>query len=50
LEEIICDFCSRRMALRTHNLAQGCLKKDFDEVVEAKFQGVERPCKIIFCI
>jgi hypothetical protein len=26
------------------------LKKDFDEVDEAMFHGVERPCEIIFYI
>jgi hypothetical protein len=26
------------------------LKNDFSEVEEAKFQGVERPYEIIFCI
>jgi hypothetical protein len=25
------------------------IKNDFGEVNEAMFQGVERPCKIIFC-
>jgi hypothetical protein len=26
------------------------LKNDFGEVDEGMFQGVERPCEIIFCI
>jgi hypothetical protein len=37
------------MALRTHMLS-GRLKTDFDEVVEAIFQGVERPYERIPCI
>jgi hypothetical protein len=38
------------MALRTRNLPSRRLKKDFVEVDEAMFQGVERPCELIFCI
>jgi hypothetical protein len=37
------------MALRTHNLPSGRLKKNFVEVDEAMFQGVERPCEFILC-
>jgi hypothetical protein len=37
------------MALRTHNLTSGRLRK-LGEVDEAMFQGVERPCELIFCI
>jgi hypothetical protein len=38
------------MALRTHNLPSGRLKKDFGEVDEAMFQGVEGLFELIFCI
>jgi hypothetical protein len=38
------------MALKTHNLPSGRLKKDFCEVDEAMFEGVERPYEIIFWI
>jgi hypothetical protein len=44
------DILSRRMALWIHNLPSVRLKNDFREVDEAMFQGVERPCKLIFCI
>jgi hypothetical protein len=37
------------MALRILNLLSGRLKKEFDEFDEALFQGVERPCELIFC-
>jgi hypothetical protein len=37
---------NRRKGLRTHNLPSGRLKKDFSEVDEAKFQGVERPIEL----
>jgi hypothetical protein len=33
------DDSSRRMALRTHNLPSGRLKKDFVKVDEAMFEG-----------
>jgi hypothetical protein len=36
------------MGLRNHNLPWGNLKNDFGEVEKAMFQGVERPCEIIF--
>jgi hypothetical protein len=39
------------MILRTHNLPSGRLKKNyFGEFDEVFFQGVERPCELIFCI
>jgi hypothetical protein len=41
---------SRRMALRNHNLSLDVLRNDFGEVDETMFQGIERPCKINFCI
>jgi hypothetical protein len=44
------DVLSRRMALRTHNLSSGSFKKLLWWSHEAMFQGVKRPCKIIFCI
>jgi hypothetical protein len=44
------DVLSRRMALRTHNLSPTRLKNDFDDVDEARFQGVQRPCEPISCI
>jgi hypothetical protein len=43
-------FLSRRMALRTHNLHSGRLKKDFGEVDDAIFKGVKRPLELNFCI
>jgi hypothetical protein len=36
------------MGERIHNL--GVLKYNFGEDDEAMFQGVERPCELIFCI
>jgi hypothetical protein len=44
------DVLIRRMTLRNHNLHSGRLKNDFVEVDETMFQGVERPCDIVFCI
>jgi hypothetical protein len=38
------------MALRIHNFPSGRLKNKFGEVDEAMFQGMERPCELIFCI
>jgi hypothetical protein len=38
------------MALRTLNSLLDVLKADFGEVDDALFQGVERPCELIFCI
>jgi hypothetical protein len=38
------------MALRTHNMPSGRLKKDFGDVDEAMFKGVKRPHDIIYCI
>jgi hypothetical protein len=38
------------MALRTHNLPFGHLKKIFAEVDEAKFQGVDGSSARILCI
>jgi hypothetical protein len=38
------------MDLSTHNVPSGTLKKNFVQVEEAVFQGVERLCEIIFCI
>jgi hypothetical protein len=38
------------MALKTHNLPSGRIKKDVVEVDEEIVQGVERPCELIFCI
>jgi hypothetical protein len=38
------------MGVRTHNLNSNVLKYDFDNVDEAMFHDVERPCEIIFCI
>jgi hypothetical protein len=38
------------MALRTHNLPSGRLKKDFVEVDDAMNQCAERSCELIFCI
>jgi hypothetical protein len=43
-------FLSRRMALRTHDMTTGRLKKRLWYVDEAMFQGVERPREIILCI
>jgi hypothetical protein len=37
------------MALTDHNLPSGRLKNYNDEVNEAMFQAVVRPCEIIFC-
>jgi hypothetical protein len=44
------DVLSRRLALRTHNLTSGHLKNEFGEVDEEMFQGVERPCELIFYV
>jgi hypothetical protein len=38
------------MALRTHNLSSRLLKKDIVEVDEVMYQGIQRPCELIFCI
>jgi hypothetical protein len=38
------------MALGTHNLPSGYLKKRFGEVDEAMFQGIESQCELIFSI
>jgi hypothetical protein len=39
------------MAQRTSILSPGCLKKkNFGEVDEAMFQGVQMLCELIFCI
>jgi hypothetical protein len=38
------------MALLTHNLSSGRLKKDFDEVDETMFHDVDWPSELIFCI
>jgi hypothetical protein len=40
---------SRRMVLWKHRLLD-VFQNDFSEVDEAIFQGVERPCELIFCI
>jgi hypothetical protein len=37
------------MELR-NNLPSGRPKKDYDDVDEAMFQGVEGPCELILCI
>jgi hypothetical protein len=44
------DVLRRRTSLRTHNLISGRLKKDFGEVDEVMFQGVEGLIEKIFCI
>jgi hypothetical protein len=46
----VSDVLSRRMVLRNTNLPSGRLKNNYDEVDEAKFQGVEGPCELIFYI
>jgi hypothetical protein len=38
------------MALETQNMPSESFKNDFDEVDEAIFLFVERPCELIFCI
>jgi hypothetical protein len=38
------------MALGTHNLSSGRLRKDFDETDETKFRGVDWPSELIFWI
>jgi hypothetical protein len=38
------------MALFPHNLLLDIIKIDVGEVHETKFQGVERPCQLIFCL
>jgi hypothetical protein len=38
------------MVLRTYNMPSDVLKGDFCNVGEAIFEGVERPCELIFCI
>jgi hypothetical protein len=44
------DDFGRRIALRTHNLPSGSLKKkDFGEVDEQMFEGFQRPLEIILC-
>jgi hypothetical protein len=44
------DVLSRRIDLAVHNLRSERLKNDIGEVDEAKFQGFERPCALIFFI
>jgi hypothetical protein len=39
-----------RVAFTTQNEPSGRLKNEFGEVDEVMFQGVERLCKLIFCI
>jgi hypothetical protein len=38
------------MVLKTHYLPSGRHKSDFGGFDETMFQGVERPCELIFCI
>jgi hypothetical protein len=47
---LLSDGLSIRMALCPHNLLLEVLKIDVGEVHETKFQGVERPCELIFSI
>jgi hypothetical protein len=44
------DVLSRRMAVSTHNLPYGRLKKRTVELDEAMLHGVVRPFEHIFCI
>jgi hypothetical protein len=50
LDKVACNVFSRRMVLRTRNLPSERLKNDFLQVDVTMFQGVEIPCKFIFCI
>jgi hypothetical protein len=38
------------MALKSHKLPSGRLKKRIWKVDEALFQGVDRPCELFLCI
>jgi hypothetical protein len=42
------SYSASRTALWNHNLPSGRLIIDFSEFDEAMFQGVERPCELIF--
>jgi hypothetical protein len=44
------DILNRRMVFKTHNLSSGSLKNVFGDVNKPMYQGIERPCEIIFCI
>jgi hypothetical protein len=46
----ISDILSRRLTLTTHIQPSRCVKNDLGEADEMMFQGVERPCEIIFDI